>query len=350
VRSGPDADLVAEATNPLDRARAVIGTSELTDTALRRFLHGLPGVDQVGAQARAADLATRSIKTTSKAWAIDLAISMIDLTTLEGADTPGKVRSLCAKATTPDPSDMSCPRVAAVCVYNDLVDEAISALKEYGGRVPGTAGTAGTGSWVNVAAVATAFPSGRASQQVKLADTRDAVSAGADEVDMVIDRGAFLSGRYLQVFDEIVATKEACRSEGHEAHLKVILETGELSTYDNVRRASWLAMLAGADFIKTSTGKIAPAATLPVTLLMLQAVRDFRAGTGHQVGVKPAGGIRASKDALRYLVTVSETAGPDWLDPAWFRFGASSLLNDLLLQRQKLATGHYSGPDYVTVD
>jgi deoxyribose-phosphate aldolase len=343
VQSGSDADLVAEATNPLERARAVIGTSELTDTALRRFLHGLPGVDQVGAQARAADLATRSIKTTSKAWAIDLAISMIDLTTLEGADTPGKVRSLCAKATTSDPGDMTCPRVAAVCVYNDLVGEAISALQEYGGRVPG-------GSWVNVAAVATAFPSGRASQAVKLADTHDAVNAGADEVDMVIDRGAFLSGRYLQVFDEIVATKEACRAEGREAHLKVILETGELSTYDNVRRASWLAMLAGGDFIKTSTGKISPAATLPVTLLMLQAVRDFRASTGHQVGVKPAGGIRTSKDALRYLVTVSETAGPDWLTPAWFRFGASSLLNDLLLQRQKLATGHYSGPDYVTVD
>jgi deoxyribose-phosphate aldolase len=176
------------------------------------------------------------------------------------------------------------------------------------------------------------------------------VLAGADEVDMVIDRGAFLSGRYLQVFEEIAAVREACHADGHHAHLKVILETGELSTYDNVRRASWLAMLAGGDFIKTSTGKVVPAATLPVTLLMLQAVRDFRQQTGHQIGVKPAGGIRSSKDALRYLVTVSETAGPDWLDPAWFRFGASSLLNDLLLQRQKLATGHYSGPDYVTVD
>jgi deoxyribose-phosphate aldolase len=337
---------MVQATQPMDRAREVIGASELTDAALRRFLHGLPGVDQVGAQARAADLSTRSIKTTSKAWAIDLAISMIDLTTLEGADTTGKVRSLCAKATTPDAGDPNCPRVAAVCVYNDLVETAIGALTEYGGRVPG-----GTGrSWVNVAAVATAFPSGRASRAVKLADTQDAVSAGADEVDMVIDRGAFLSGRYLQVFEEIVATRAACHVDGRSAHLKVILETGELSTYDNVRRASWLAMLAGGDFIKTSTGKISPAATLPVTLLMLQAVRDFRAQTGHQVGVKPAGGIRSSKDALRYLVTVSETAGPDWLDPAWFRFGASSLLNDLLLQRQKLATGHYSGPDYVTVD
>jgi deoxyribose-phosphate aldolase len=329
---------------PLDRARDVIGSSELTDAALRRFLHGLPGVDQVGAQARAAELATRSIKTSAKAWAIDVAISMIDLTTLEGADTPGRVRSLCAKATTPDPSDLSCPRVAAVCVYNDLVETAVEALRRYGARSgPGP-------SWVNVAAVATAFPSGRASLAVKLADTRDAVLAGADEVDMVIDRGAFLSGRYLQVFEEIAAIRQVCHADGHDAHLKVILETGELATYDNVRRASWLAMLAGADFIKTSTGKVAPAATLPVTLLMLQAVRDLRIQTGHQVGVKPAGGIRSSKDALRYLVTVGETAGPDWLDPVWFRFGASSLLNDLLLQRQKLATGHYSGPDYVTVD
>jgi deoxyribose-phosphate aldolase len=328
--------------SPVARARDVVGTADLTDAALRRFLHGLPGVDQVGAQARAADLSTRSVKTTAKAWAIDLAISMIDLTTLEGADTHGKVRSLCAKATTPEPSDATCPRVAAVCVYNDLVGTAIEALTEYGGRT--------AASWVNVAAVATAFPSGRASRAVKLADTGDAVRAGADEVDMVIDRGAFLSGHYLQVFEDIAAIREACHANGRSAHLKVILETGELATYDNVRRASWLAMAAGADFIKTSTGKISPAATLPVTMVMLEAVRDFRALTGHQVGVKPAGGIRSSKDALRHLVTVSETAGPDWLDPAWFRFGASSLLNDLLLQRQRLATGHYSGPDYVTVD
>jgi deoxyribose-phosphate aldolase len=187
--------------------------------------------------------------------------------------------------------------------------------------------------------------------QVKLADTRDAVEAGADEIDMVIDRGAFLSGQYRLVFDEIAAIKAACTaSDGRQAHLKVILETGELATYDNVRRASWLAMLAGADFIKTSTGKVSPAATLPVTTLMLEAVRDFRAATGVQIGVKPAGGIRSSKDALRYLVVVNEVAGDDWLDPAWFRFGASSLLNDLLLQRRKLATGRYSGPDYVTVD
>ncbi len=207
------------------------------------------------------------------------------------------------------------------------------------------------GSGIHVAAVATAFPSGRASRHVKLADTRDAVEAGADEVDMVIDRGAFLSGHYLQVFEEIAETKAACTaSDGRQAHLKVILETGELSTYDNVRRASWLAMLAGGDFIKTSTGKVSPAATLPVTLLMLEAVRDYRLAGGRQVGVKPAGGIRTSKDALKYLVTVSETAGDDWLDPDWFRFGASSLLNDLLLQRQKLSTGRYSGPDYVTLD
>jgi deoxyribose-phosphate aldolase len=202
------------------------------------------------------------------------------------------------------------------------------------------------GSRVKVASVATAFPSGRASLAVKLADTRDAVAAGADEIDMVIDRGAFLSGHYLEVFEEIVAVKEACG----EAHLKVILETGELDTYDNVRRASWLGMLAGGDFIKTSTGKIAPAATLPVTLVMLEAVRDFRATTGRQVGVKPAGGIRTTKDAIKYLVLVNETVGDDWLDPDWFRLGASSLLNDLLMQRTKAATGRYSGPDYFTLD
>jgi len=310
------------------------GVSDVTasDAALRRFLHGLPGVDQVGADARAAMLSTRSIKTTAKQWAIDLAISMIDLTTLEGQDTPGKVRALCAKALRPDPSDPTAPRVAAICVYPDMVPVAVDALR---------------GSGLHIASVATAFPSGRAALPVKLADTRDAVAAGADEIDMVIDRGAFLSGRYMEVFDEIVAVKEAC---GQSAHLKVILETGELVTYDNVRRASWLAMLAGADFIKTSTGKISPAATLPVTLVMLEAVRDFRDSTGRQVGVKPAGGIRTTKDAIKYLVLVNETAGDDWLDPDWFRLGASSLLNDLLMQRTKIATGRYSGPDYFTLD
>jgi deoxyribose-phosphate aldolase len=302
-----------------------------TETSLRRFLHGLPGVDQVGAEARAATLATRSIKTTAKQWAIDLAISMIDLTTLEGQDTPGKVRAMCAKAQRPDPSDPSVPQVAAVCVYPDLVAVAKQSL----GR-----------SGVKVASVATAFPSGRSSLAVKLQDTEDAVAAGADEIDMVIDRGAFLAGRFGEVFDEIVAVKQACG----DAHLKVILETGEFATYDNVRRASWLAMLAGGDFIKTSTGKISPAATLPVTMIMLEAVRDFRDSTGRQVGVKPAGGIRTTKDAIRHLVIVNETAGEDWLDPDWFRIGASSLLNDLLMQRQKTSTGRYAGPDYFTLD
>ncbi len=313
------------------RAGDLLGVTRLTNSALTSWLHGLPGVDQVGCEARAAGLGTRSIKTTSKAWAIDTAISMIDLTTLEGADTEGKVRALCAKAHHPDPADRTTPPVAAVCVYPDLVPVAVEALR---------------GSTVKVASVATAFPAGRAALPVKLADTADAVAAGADEVDMVIDRGAFLTGRYMQVYEEIRAVKQACG----DAHLKVILETGELATYDNVRRASWLAMLAGSDFIKTSTGKVSPAATLPVTLVMLEAVRDFRAATGRQVGVKPAGGIRTAKDALRHLVQVHETAGEDWLDSAWFRLGASSLLNDLLMQRTKQTTGRYSGPDYVTLD
>ena len=302
-----------------------------SDGALRAFLHGLPGVDQVGVEGRAAGLATRSIKTTAKAFALDLAVRMVDLTTLEGQDTPGKVRALCAKARRPDPGDPTCPPVAAVCVYGDLAPFAVEALQ---------------GSGVTTAAVATAFPSGRAPLEVKLADTAAAVAAGAGEIDMVIDRGAFLSGRYRVVHDEIVAVKAACGP----AHLKVILETGELVTYDNVRRASWLAMLAGADFIKTSTGKVTPAATLPVTLVMLEAVRDFHATTGRPVGVKAAGGIRSAKDAIRYLVVVNETVGDDWLTPDRFRFGASTLLNDLLMQRRKLATGHYSGPDYVTLD
>lgn len=307
-----------------------------SDASLRRFLHGLPGVDQVGADARAATLGTRSIKSTAKEFALDLAIRMVDLTTLEGADTPGKVRALASKAMRPDPTDASCPATAAVCVYPDMVGVARETLGD---------------SAIHVAAVATAFPSGRAALDIKLADTRDAIEAGADEIDMVIDRGAFLSGRYLQVFEEIVAVKEACATpDGQGAHLKVIFETGELQTYDNVRRASWLAMLAGAHFIKTSTGKVQPAATLPVTLVMLEAVRDFHELTGQMVGVKPAGGIRTSKDAIKYLVMVNEVAGADWLDPDWFRFGASTLLNDLLMQRSKMRTGRYSGPDYVTLD
>ncbi|KRF02971.1 2-deoxyribose-5-phosphate aldolase [Nocardioides sp. Soil777] len=302
-----------------------------SESSLRRFLHGLPGVDQVGAEARAASLGTRSIKTTAKAFAIDLAIRMVDLTTLEGQDTHGKVRALASKAMRPDPADPSCPAAAAVCVYPDMVATAKQTLGDSG---------------VNVAAVATAFPSGRAALDIKLADTRDAVEAGADEIDMVIDRGAFLSGRYQQVYDEIVAVREACG----DAHLKVIFETGELQTYDNVRRASWLAMMAGGHFIKTSTGKVQPAATLPVTMIMLEAVRDYREMTGQMIGVKPAGGIRTSKDAIKYLVMVNEVAGPDWLDPHWFRFGASTLLNDLLMQRTKMQTGRYSGPDYFTLD
>jgi deoxyribose-phosphate aldolase len=298
--------------------------------SLRGYLHGLPGVDQIGAEQRAAMLGTRSIKTTAKAWAIDLALRMVDLTTLEGADTPGKVRALCAKGLRPDPSDPTCPSVAAICVYPAMVPTAVEAL---GGRL-------------HVASVATAFPSGQAPLEVKLADTRAAVRAGADEIDMVISRGGFLAGRYLDVYDEIRAVKDACG----DAHLKVILETGELATLDNVRRASWLAMHAGADFIKTSTGKVQPSATLPVTLVMLEAVRDFRAETGRVVGVKPAGGIRTAKDAIKYLVLVNETAGEDWLTPDRFRLGASSVVNDLLMQRTKLATGRYSGPDYFTLD
>ncbi len=312
-------------------ASAGVPTSPAIDPGqLRTFLHGLPGVDEVGAAGRASMLGTRSIKASSKAWAIDLAISMVDLTTLEGMDTPGKVRALCAKALRPDPTDPATPAVAAVCVYGDLVPIARQAL----------------GTAVHVAAVATAFPSGRASLAVKLLDTEQAVAAGADEIDMVIDRGAFLAGDYVRVYEEIVAVKAACGS----AHLKVILETGELKTLDAVRRASWLAMLAGADFIKTSTGKVTPAATPTVTLVMLEAVRDFAAEHGRRIGVKAAGGIRTSKDAIKYLVLVNETVGEAWLTPDLFRFGASTLLNDLLLQRQRMASGHYSGPNYVTID
>jgi deoxyribose-phosphate aldolase len=299
-----------------------------SDTALRGFLHGLPGVDEVGARARADVLAKRSIKADAKRFALDLAISMIDLTTLEGQDTPGKVSAMCAKARRPG---HGAPPVAAVCVYPDLVPLCVAAV---------------AGSPVKVASVATAFPSGRAALDVKLADVKSAVAAGADEIDMVIDRGAFLAGRYLAVSEEIAAVKAACG----DAHLKVILETGELGTLDAVRRASWLAMLSGADFIKTSTGKVAPAATLPVTLVMLEAVRDFRDFDGRRLGVKAAGGIRTAKDAVRYLVLVNETAGEQWLDPRYFRLGASSLLNDLLMQRVRMATGRYSGPDYMTVD
>jgi deoxyribose-phosphate aldolase len=315
----------------LDAAGLVASRPEMSDAALRQVLHGLPGIDEVGVAGRVAALATRSIKKDAKMAALDLAIRTVDLTTLEGADTPGKVAAMCAKARRPDPQDAAVPPVAAVCVYPDLVR---LARKEV------------AGSTVAVASVATAFPSGRASLAVKLADTEDAVRAGADEIDMVIDRGAFLAGRYGQIFSEIRAVRETCGP----AHLKVILETGELATLDNVARASWLAMLAGADFIKTSTGKVSPASTLPVAQVMLSAVRDFELMGGRQVGVKVAGGIRTAKDAIRYLVLVNETAGPRWLTPALFRIGASSLLNDLLMQRSKQLTGRYAGPDYFTVD
>jgi len=315
----------------LDAADLVTSAAGTSDAALAQLLHGLPGVDEVGARERAAALATRSIKKDAKLAALDLAIAMIDLTTLEGADTPGKVRALCAKAQRPDPQDPAVPPVAAVCVYPDLVGTAKSEL---------------AGSTVAVASVATAFPSGRSSLPVKLADVQDAIRAGADEIDMVIDRGAFLSGRYGQVFAEITAVRQACGS----ARLKVILETGELATLDNVARASWLAMLAGADFIKTSTGKVTPAATPPVALVMLGAVRDYERAAGRQVGVKVAGGIRTAKDAIRYLVLVNETAGPRWLSPEMFRIGASSLLNDLLMQRSKQRTGQYAGANYFSLD
>lgn len=294
---------------------------------LHAFLHGLPGVDEVGAASRAARLATRSIKKDAKAWAIDLAIRCTDLTTLEGQDTPGKVRALCAKGIRPSPG---APSVAAICVYPDMVTTAIEALGDSG---------------VKVAAVATAFPAGRSSREVKLADTRLAVEAGAHEIDMVIDRGAFLAGRYDEVFDEIVAVKQACG----DAHLKVILETGELVTLDNVKRASWLALAAGGDVIKTSTGKINPAATPTVSLVMMEAVRDLAEATGEMRGVKLAGGIRTTKEAIRYLVMLRETAGDAWLDPDLFRYGASSLVDDLLLQRQKLTTGAYGTTDRIPV-
>jgi deoxyribose-phosphate aldolase len=288
-------------------------------------------VDQVAVEERAATLARRSIKRDSKLWALELAVRMMDLTTLEGADTPGKVAAICSKAVRPDPVDRTVPSVAAVCVYPNLVPHALERVR-------------GTG--VKVASVATAFPSGQSPIEVKVADARAAAELGADEIDMVIDRGAFLSGRYAKVCDEIVRVKEAVG----DAHLKVILETGELGTYDNVRRASLLAMAAGADFIKTSTGKVQPAATLPVTLVMLEAIRDVYEETGRQVGMKPAGGIRTSKQAVQYLVLLHETLGVDWLTPDLFRFGASSLLNDVLMQIRKEKTGRYQSPDYFTVD
>lgn len=288
-------------------------------------------VDEVGVKERAARFQTRSIKKESKVEALRMVLSMIDLTTLEGQDTPGKVRQLCQKAMHLHDSMPNLPHVAAVCVYPTMVGTAKQALGDRG---------------IKVASVATAFPSGMAPRQIKLEETRIAVDEGADEIDMVISRGAFLQGEYAFVFDEIAAIKEACGA----AHLKVILETGELGTLDRVRRASVLAMHAGADFVKTSTGKIQPAATLPVTLVMLQAIRDFYYETGRMIGMKPAGGISNAKLAVHYLVMLRETLGNAWMTPAWFRFGASSLANDVLMQLQKQATGVYQSADYFSKD
>jgi deoxyribose-phosphate aldolase len=288
-------------------------------------------VDQVGVEMRVESLKRRSIKKASKLWALDLVIRMMDLTTLEGRDTPGKIRALCAKAIHPQPGDPSIPSVAAVCLYPSLIAEAKDALR---------------GSSVKVASVATGFPSGQTFRDIKVAEVKAAAAAGADEIDMVIDRGAFLSGDYSTVFDEVVEIKDACG----DAHLKVILETGELGTFDQVRRAAILAMAAGADFIKTSTGKVQPAATLPVTLVMLEAIRDFEKATGRVVGMKPAGGIRTAKEAVQYLVVLYETLGPRWMTPDRFRFGASTLLNDVLMQIEKERTGRYQDPDHFTID
>jgi len=292
----------------------------------------LGSVDAVALEERAAALATRSIKREAKLFALDLAIRMMDLTTLEGADTPGKVAALSSKGIRPDPSDPNIPSVAAICVYPNLVPYALDRTR---------------GTNVKVASVATAFPSGQSPIDIKLAEVRDVVEMGAHEVDMVIDRGAFLSGRYAKVYDEIVRVKEICAGR---AHLKVILETGELGTYDNVRRASLLAIAGGADFIKTSTGKAATNATLPVQLCMLEAIRDVHEETGRVVGMKAAGGIRQSKQAVQFLVQVHETLGLAWLTPDRYRLGASTLLNDVLMQIRKERTGRYQNPDYFTVD
>jgi deoxyribose-phosphate aldolase len=302
----------------------------MSTTTIPDFNQTIP-IDQIGVEERVARLNSRSIKKESKVQGLKLALSMIDLTTLEGKDSEGKVIQLCSKAKQPYAPMPDLPTVAAICVYPNMVATAKKALK---------------GSNINVASVATAFPSGMAKLQVKLDDTKFAVEQGADEVDMVISRGEFLKGNYNFVLDEIVAIKEACG----DAHLKVILETGELETYENVRKASDIAMHAGADFIKTSTGKVSPAATQPVTLVMLEAIRDFYRETGKMIGMKPAGGIRKAKQALQYLVLVKETLGTDWLTPEYFRFGASSLANDLLMQIVKQETGVYQSSYYFSND
>ena len=315
-------------TQPMAKAPALPSGFELP---LEPRLPRIGSIDQVAVEERAASLARRSIKREAKLFALDLAVRVMDLTTLEGQDTPGKIAALASKAIRPDPSDASVPSVAAVCVYPNLVTAAVERVR---------------GSSVKVASVATAFPSGQTPTAVKVTEVREVVEMGADEVDMVIDRGAFLSGRYAKVYDEIVQVKEACG----DAHLKVILEVGELGTYDNVRRASLLAMAAGADFIKTSTGKLPQAATLPVTLVMLEAIRDVHEETGRKVGMKPAGGIRQSKQAVQYLVQLHETLGIEWLTPDLYRLGASTLLNDVLMQIRKEKTGKYQSPNYFTID
>ena len=321
------------ATSPTQIERAGRASPALGFTAAQAsgLVARTTSVDAVGLEERAASLAKRSIKRDSKLWALDLAIRCTDLTTLEGADTPGKIVAVCAKAVRPDPTDHSIPSVAAVCIYPTLVPVAAGQLK-------------GTG--VHVASVAGGFPSGLAPLDERLAEIKAAVALGADEIDIVLNRSAFLSGRYRQAFEEIAASKEACG----EAHLKVILEAGELGSYDQVRRASVLAMAAGADFVKTSTGKIGVGATLPIGLCMMEAVRDFFHETGRPVGFKAAGGVRTAKNAVQYLVLLYETLGADWMNPDRFRIGASTLLNDLLMQIQKERSGAYQGPDYFTID
>ncbi len=317
---------MAAAAPPLPKRRTI--PSDLT--IVHEVAAARP-VDEVGIAQRAASFTTRSIKGDAKRWGLDMVVRMTDLTTLEGQDTPGKVRALCRKGLRPDPGNPEVPSVGAICVYPTFVRVAAEEL---------------AGSDVGIASVATGFPSGQVPLQVKLDDTAFAVAEGATEIDMVIDRGAFLSGDYGRVYDEIVAIREACG----DAHLKVILETGELGTLDNVRRASVLAMAAGADFIKTSTGKIPRAASMPVTLVMLEAIRDYYLHTGRRVGMKPAGGISKAKLALHYLVMVNETLGAEWLTPELFRFGASSLLNDVLMQIRRQQTGAYQSDLYFTVD
>jgi deoxyribose-phosphate aldolase len=313
----------------LEPSRPGLARSSAKDAP--RLVARVPAVDAVGLEERAAALAKRSIKRDAKLWALDLAIRCMDLTTLEGADTTGKVVAMCAKAVRPNPLDGSIPPVAAVCLYPDLVPVAVAHLR-------------GTG--VKVASVAGTFPAGLGPLSARLAEIRDVVERGADEVDIVLNRSLFLGGRYAECFEELAAAREAAG----EAHLKVILETGELGSYDRIRQAGVLAMAAGADFVKTSTGKIGVSATLPSALCMMEAARDFFHETGHRVGIKVAGGIRQSKQAVQYLVLLYETLGPDWMTPDRFRIGASTLLNDVLMQIDMQRTGRYSGPDYYTID